>query len=144
VGRLDKFWSLAKREKKFLCEAGILLLLAHTCVITIEFRHIDKFLRTRGKDLRGGVDHELEISLVKQSISRAASVLPWKSRCLTRSIVEFIMLRRCGIPAILFAGVRFSGPLSLDAHAWVDSGIAGQDRNPENSGFAAVIRIGAP
>ena len=52
------------------------------------------------------------------------------------------MLRRRGIPAVLFAGVRFSGHSSLDAHAWVDTGLGVNDKSSENSGFATVIRIG--
>ena len=53
--RLAKFWSLTRREKKFLCEASILLLLSGTCVKAIAFRHVDRFLRTRWNDgVRGG------------------------------------------------------------------------------------------
>ena len=52
------------------------------------------------------------------------------------------MLRRRGIQAVLFAGVKFSGHSSLDAHAWVDTGLAVNHKNSANSGFATVIRIG--
>ena len=52
------------------------------------------------------------------------------------------MLRRRGVPAVLFAGVRFSGHSSLDAHAWVDTGLGINDERSQNSGFATVIRIG--
>ena len=143
MGRLAKFWSLTRRERKFLCEASILLLLSNACVKAIAFRHIDRFLRTRWNGgIQGGIDHEQEIRLVQRSISRAANVLPWKSLCLSRSIAEFIMLRRRGIPAVMFAGVRFSGISSLDAHAWVDTGLGVDDKSSENSGFATVIRIG--
>ena len=127
MGRLRKFWSLTRREKKFLCEASILLLLSNACVKAIAFRHIDRFLRIRwNDDIQSGIDYKQEITLVQHSISRATNVLPWKSRCLSRSITQFIMLRRRGIRAILFAGVRFSGHSSLDAHAWVDTGLASE------------------
>jgi hypothetical protein len=39
--------------------------------------------------------------------------------------------------------VRFSGQSSLDAHAWVETGLGVNDERSENSGFATVIRIGA-
>jgi len=87
------------------------------------------------------VDHKKEISLVQHSISRAANALPWESLCLSRSITEYVMLRRRGIPAVLFAGVRFSGHSSLDAHAWVETDLI-DNTSSENSGFATVIRIG--
>jgi hypothetical protein len=143
MGRLAKFWSLTRREKKFLSEAGILLALSNTCVKAVAFKHIHRFLRAHWNDgIRDGIDHEQEIRLVRRSISRAANVLPWKSLCLSRSIAEFIMLRRRGIPAIIFAGVRFSGDFSLDAHAWVDTDLVMSDKSDVNSDFTPVIRIG--
>ena len=143
MSRLRKFWSLTHREKEFLCEAAILLFVSSVCLKAIAFRHIDRFLRSCWNDeIQSGIDHEQEITLVQRSISRATNVLPWKTRCLSRSITQFIMLRRRGIRAILLAGVRFSGHSSLDAHAWVDTELATDNKSNENSGFAAVIRIG--
>ena len=98
MGRLAKFWFMTRREKAFLCEAGILLLLSNACVKAIAFRRIDKFLRTRWNNgIEGRIGQEQEIRLVRRSISRAANVLPWKSLCLSRSIAEYVMLRRRGI-----------------------------------------------
>jgi hypothetical protein len=140
---LTKFWSLTRCEKKFLCEAGILLSLSNACVKAITFKHIDKFLRTHWNDgVQDGMDREQEIRLIQRSILRAADVLPWKSLCLCRSIAEYIMLRRRGIPAVMFIGARFSSRSSLDAHAWIDTGLAVIDKNFENSAFTTVMMIG--
>jgi hypothetical protein len=139
MGRLLKFWSLPRREKQLLCEASILLLISNASVKAIPFRHIDRFLRIHWNDgMRGDIDHEQEIRLIKHSISRAANVLPLKSLCLSRSIAQFIMLRRRGIVAILILGVRFSDNSSLDAHAWVDT--QGDHKNFDR--FVIVTRIG--
>src|SRR5712672_3441006 len=120
MGRLLKFWSLTRREKLFFCEAGILLLLSNLCVKTMAFRHIEGFLRARWNDgTRGGCNCADDIELVTLSLSRAANPLPWKSLCLSRSIAAFIMLRRRGIPAVMFAGVKSIKDSSLLAHAWV-------------------------
>ena len=141
---LAKFWSLTRREKKFLCEASILLSVSNACVKAIAFRHIDKFLRAHWNDcLQGGTDREQEIRLIQRSILRAAKVLPWQSLCLCHSIAEYIMLRRRGIPAVIFMGVRFSDDCSLDGHAWVDTDATMKDKDSENSTFKPVITIGA-
>jgi hypothetical protein len=137
--RLAKFWSLNRFEKKCLCEAGILLSLSNACIHAIAFKHIDKFLRTRWNHVQAGNDREPEIRLVQRSILRAANVLPWKSLCLCRSIAEYIMLRRRGIPAVMFIGARFSDLSSLDAHAWVDASPA-VNKNSEN--FTTIMMIG--
>ena len=54
--RLVKFWSLTRREKRFLFEAGILLLLSNACIKVVAFKHIDRFLRARWNDAFEG-DH---------------------------------------------------------------------------------------
>ena len=143
MGRLLKFWFLTRREKKFFCEAGILLLLSNLCVRTIAFKHIDNFLRARWNDrTQGAFDWADDIRLAKLSLSRTASLLPWKNLCLSRSIAAFIMLRRRGIPAVLVAGVKLSEGSTLLAHAWVHTGHGVIDGNFENSAFTAVVRIG--
>ena len=142
--RLGKFWCLSGREKRFLCEASILLAFSNTCVKYIAFKHIERFLRAHWNEgVYGCIDREQEIRIVRRSISRAANILPWKSLCLPRSIAEFIMLRRRGIPAVMFAGVRLCGASSLHAHAWVDTGLEMNDERSENSNLTTVLRIGA-
>ncbi len=140
MGYLAKFSSLARREKIFFCEACILLLLSNICIKAIAFRHLDRFLRTRWNHGQTALSHEQEIRLIQRSISRAANVSPWPSLCLCRSMAEFIMLRRRGIQAELFAGAKFSGSFSLKAHAWVETGLVNENSS-ENSDFAIVIRI---
>jgi Transglutaminase-like superfamily len=146
MSRLGKFWSLTRREKKCVCEASILLLLSNAVIKLIAFKHIDRllrFLRSRWSGrIKGDTDREQEIRLVRCSISRAANVLPWKSLCLSRSFVEFAMLNRRGIPAIIFAGARFSSHSSLEAHAWVETDLSGSDMSSLNSDFTTVMRIG--
>jgi hypothetical protein len=141
MGRLVKFWSLPRREKQFFVEAGTLLLLSKLCVKTIAFRYIDSFLRGRwknGNDLNRADD----IKLITLSLSRAASLLPGKAPCLSRSIAAFIMLRRRGIPAVIVVGVKFAEYTSLIAHAWVHTGHDATNAKSENSAFATVVRIG--
>jgi Transglutaminase-like superfamily len=142
MSRLAKFWSLTGRERNFLFEASILLLLSNICIKAIAFRYIDSFLRTHWNERRPGLNCEQEIRLVQSSISRAANILPWRSLCLSRSIAEFVMLRRRGVQVVLLAGVKFSGDSSLDAHAWVETSLAVKDQGSANSGFTTVIRIG--
>src|SRR4029077_8255126 len=99
MSRLVKFWRLSRRDKEFVCEAAILLSLSNVCVRTISFKHIDRFLRAFWNDrTQRAIDRQQEIALVQRSISRAANTLSWTNLCLSRSITEFVMLRRRGIP----------------------------------------------
>ena len=147
MGRFHKFWRLPRREKLFLCEACILLLLANLSVKIFAFRRIERHLRAHCNNDRilgisASADDVKEIKLVDLSVARAAVVLPFKSLCLSRSIATFRMLRRRGFPAVLFAGVRVCADSSLTAHAWVEPGCGMMERNSENSAFTTLMRIG--
>jgi hypothetical protein len=148
--KFRKFWSLTRREKQFLFEACVLLLLSTLSVKTVAFRHIESYLRIHWNDHSRDVgrpdDIKNEIKLVNLSLARAANVLPWKSLCLSRSIAGLIMLRRRRIPAVLLAGVKSLEDSSLHAHAWVRTGNGVMDWNldgdSDDSAFTILVRIG--
>ena len=143
MNRLYKFWCLPRCEQQAFCEAGILLLLSNLFVRTIAFRYIEWFLRSCWHDRAApDYDHVDEIILVNISVARAANLFPWRSLCLSRSIATFIMLRRRGIPAVLYAGVKFVEDLSLNAHAWVRTDCAVIEGGSDNSAFTVVMKIG--
>lgn len=126
-----------------LCESGLLLLFAEPCVKTVPFASIDRWLQRRRGNRRGNqADANADINLVELSVSRAARLFPWDSKCLSRSIVIFTMLRRRGIPAVLLTGARFGDDRSLTAHAWVDTGVRTIGKDPDDDSFAELIRIG--
>ncbi len=141
--RLLKFWSWARRDKKFFCEAGFLWLLSYLCVMALPFRHIENFLRAHCKECsRSSFDYADDVKLVDLSLSRVTRLLPWKRLCLSRSIAAFIMLRRRGIPAVVVAGVKVSEDSLLVAHAWVDTGEAVIGDRSENAAFTKLVKIG--
>ena len=147
MGRFHKFWMLPRREKLFLCEACIVLLLANLSVKIFAFGRIERHLRAHCNNDRimrisASADDVKEIKLVDLSVARAAVVLPFKSLCLSRSIATFRMLRRRGFPAVLFAGVRVCADSSLIAHAWVEPGCGMMERNSEKSAFTTLVTIG--
>src|SRR5438445_11770082 len=150
MSQVRKFWYLTGREKLLFFEACILLLLSNLSVNTMTFKNIDSYLKAhRNNRTRDAMvssdDIKNDIKLVDLSLSRAANALPWNSMCLSRSITQLIMLRRRGIPAVLFAGVKSLEDSSLSAHAWVRTGDDLMDMSSdraENAEFAVLLRIG--
>jgi hypothetical protein len=150
MGQFRKFWYLTGREKLLFFEACILLLLSNLSVKTVAFKNIDSYLRAYWNDgSRDAIvrsdDIKNDIKLVDLSLSRAANALPWNSLCLSRSIAQLVMLRRRGIPAVLFAGVKSAGDASLLAHAWVCAGDGVMDGNSDrtkNAEYTVLVRIG--
>jgi len=147
--RFRRFWYLSRREKLFFFEAYILLLFSNIGVKTVAFRHISSYLHHWNEHSRKAIvrpyDIKNDIRLIDVAISRAANVLPWNSLCLSRSIAKLIMLRRRGIPAVLFAGVKSPKDSSLCAHAWVHAGDCVNGENSdriESTEFTVLVRIG--
>ena len=143
MDRLRRFWVLSRPEKRALCEAGLLLMLSTVCVKSVAFKRIHGFLRSRWEGHSGAAsDFAGDITLVSASLSRAANILPWESRCLSRSLAAFIMLRRRGIPAVLVFGVKSSANSSLQAHAWVEAFQQKIGEACETNAFTPLLRIG--
>jgi hypothetical protein len=138
-----KFWSLPRREKVLVLEAGIWLSLSSLSVKTVAFNRIDTILNGCWNNVaRANTGSAEEIRLIKLSLSRVASRLPWKSTCLNQSIAGFIMLRRRGIPAVMYLGVKFSENSSFLAHAWVQAMGEEIALEPEDSTYTPMIAIG--
>src|SRR5262245_21777851 len=117
MGRLHKLWNLSRREKGLLCEAGILFLAAKVSVHTLPFGYIERHLRAHWGGATADIgDRHDDIRLIRRSLARAESLLRWKAPCLSRSIAEFIMLRRRGIPAVMYLGVKVIEDSTLSAH----------------------------
>src|SRR5215813_12541630 len=107
MGRSHKLWRLSRREKGLLCEASILFLAAKVSVHTMPFRHIERYLRMHwGGGAVDNCDRHEDVRLIGLSLSRVGGLFRWKAPCLSRSIAEFIMLRRRGIPAVMYMGVK--------------------------------------
>ena len=139
--RLRKLRSLSRREKALLCEAGILFLAAKVSVHTMPFGIIERYLRAHwGGGAADICDRNEDVRLIRLSASHAGGLFRWKAPCLSRSIAEFIMLRRRGIPAVMYMGVKVIENSALSAHAWVEASAVGADR--DCGGYANVLVIG--
>jgi hypothetical protein len=141
---------LNRREKLFFLEACILLLLSNVSVKMVAFRHIERYLQARCNDQSPDTFARSrkitnDIELVERSVRRAAKLVPLNNLCLSRSIAKLVMLRRRGIPAVLFAGVKSRKDSSLFAHAWVNAGDRGTEvtsDRADNAEFTVLLRIG--
>jgi hypothetical protein len=75
-----------------------------------------------------------------RSVRRAAHFGPWPGNCLSQSLTLWTLLRRQGIQADLFVGVRFAGD-PLNAHAWVEhDGVALNERPGVRERYTAFER----
>jgi hypothetical protein len=69
-----------------------------------------------------------QAAAVTQAVSRAATLLPWRARCLQQSLATLCLLRKAGIDAHLRLGVQ---QFPFYAHAWVQVGDMTVNDSPE-------------
>ncbi len=113
-------------ERRLLLESFPLLGIARLAVLLLPFRWIAPSLGRHMEEIQNEVDFDrLERArLVGWAVRAAAIRTPWKSVCLPQAVTAQWMLRRRGIPATLYLGVKKTLPKgeALAAHAWVRCG----------------------
>jgi len=63
-----------------------------------------------------------QLNDIKWSLQKTDRLVPWKNRCLVKSIAGRWMLHHRGISSTLHFGVRHDENRKIKAHAWLKSG----------------------
>jgi hypothetical protein len=104
------------------CEAYIYMGIARFQVLTRPFKQIAKKLGTTGEPAIELATDPVLIRQVAWALRTAARFTPWKSNCLAQGLAAGRMLKRRGLPAVLFFGVAKDEAGKMIAHAWLRSG----------------------
>jgi hypothetical protein len=128
-GALSKYIALDRSHQKILNEACFQLARMRLALSLFSFKKLVYDLRFHSAELPPVAleEDQLKIAqLIGWAILAAAANLPWKSSCLVQAMVAQRMLKRRGIPGVLYlgAGLGSGEPARerLSAHAWVKSG----------------------
>lgn len=125
--KLRRFLAWPAAEQRLLLETVCWLGIARLGTVLLPFRRLAPGLGTQMLEtLRVELPPEqsLRCRQIRRSIQRAAQHVPWRAVCLQQAIAAKVMLRRRGIPATLYFGVRKSAePGGIAAHAWVRAGL---------------------
>lgn len=78
---------------------------------------------------------------LSRAVTRSLRVGPWQSRCLSRSLVLYRLVREQGDPANLVIGLP-DRSTSSDAHAWVEH--VGRDIGPRPGGYGQTELVRYP
>jgi Transglutaminase-like superfamily len=103
-------------------EAIIWLAIARVAIAVLPFRHVG-LLATR--PVRRKVFGEMRLSKVRRirwAIIVAARRVPWRALCFQQGLAAQLMLRRRGVPSVLYYGAAQWEGTGLSAHVWVRAG----------------------
>ena len=106
-----------------LLEAAISLAIASLAIAMLPFRCIERLaaIPIRSQEASNQQRREI-VPSVRWAILRTAARVPWRARCFEQGLAAQLMLRRRGIPSVLYYGATQDARNGLHAHVWVQDG----------------------
>jgi hypothetical protein len=123
IDLLRKFWRLPWQDRLLIVEAFLWLAVAGSAVALLPFRQLGHLgaCPIRGLERR----KQLRLTKVKRirwAVIATARRVPWRALCFQQGLAAQLMLRRRGIPSVLYYGVAQDERTGLSAHVWVRDG----------------------
>jgi hypothetical protein len=119
-----RYRALPPAKRQLLREALLRLLLARAALALVPFRRLAAWLGEPGAESGPDVSEEQRpvVEDVAWAVQAMARRVPWDSRCLAQAFAAYRMLRRRGIAATVYFGVRKDPAVPFKAHAWLRCG----------------------
>ncbi|GGF06706.1 hypothetical protein GCM10011611_10240 [Aliidongia dinghuensis] len=125
---LRKWRRLAWPDRALLCEAVLLLAIARVAIAALPFRWLVRLLG-RGDSAAAPLADmpEALITRVRWAVVAGARRVPWRAVCFQQGVAAHWMLRRRGVPSVLYYGTaptltQAGAAKGLAAHVWVRAG----------------------
>jgi hypothetical protein len=124
---IKKLVHLHRNEKRYFCEAYIILGLMRAGILFLPFKWLTRTLELKQNITETShlIPAEMRTSiLIGNAIQRAAKYTPWESACLAQALTAQKMLQRRSIPGVFYLGVRKNVTIQekMKAHAWSQYG----------------------
>ena len=120
---LRRFRRLSWQDRLLLLEAILFLAFARLAISVLPFRHVGSLAARpiRQREL----PHQARLNKVQRirwAIIGTAARVPWRALCYQKGLAAQLMLRRRGIPSMLYYGAAQDDRSGLHAHVWVRDG----------------------
>jgi hypothetical protein len=120
---LLRFWRLSWQDRLLVSEAILWLVIADLAIAVLPFRHVGLLAARpiRQPELRyqSRLDN---VRRIRWAVISTAARVPWHALCFQQGLAAQLMLRRRGIPSILYYGAAQDDLSGLHAHVWVRDG----------------------
>jgi hypothetical protein len=125
IDLLQRFWWLSWQDRLLLLEAVLWLAIAGFSITVLPFRHVG-LLAARPIGLHRPKlprqDRLNKVQRIRWAIINTAARVPWRALCFQQGLAAQLMLRRRGIPSVLYYGAAQDDRNGLYAHVWVRDG----------------------
>ena len=118
-----KLLQLPMRDRILLAEAVTDMGIAALAVAVLPFRTLAAAAsRTPHAPFSGGQEIPTLVGGVRWAVEAAARRVPWRAKCFEQGLTAQHMLRRRGVPSVLYYGAAPKGSADMAAHVWVRAG----------------------
>jgi hypothetical protein len=123
IDDLRKLWRLSWRDRLLLSEAAIWLGIAGLAIAVLPFHSVGLLAARpiRRPEVPSQARHN-KVRHIRWAIMSVAARVPWRAVCFQQGLAAQLMLRRRGIPAVLYYGAKQDDSSGLNAHVWVRDG----------------------
>jgi hypothetical protein len=120
---IRKFHLLKWGDRLLLAESLFVLALASLLVAFLPFRRIARIAAWKTGITNLSTEERRSLAKrIRWAISAVAHRVPWKAVCFQQGLAAQFMLRRRGIPSVLYYGAAPDGEKGLSAHVWIRDG----------------------
>jgi Transglutaminase-like superfamily len=110
---------LSWRDRLLLLEATFWLAVAALVIAVLPFRHLGRLAAfPLCRQAPPQQSRLTEGQRVRWSVIACARLVPWRAMCFQQGLAAQLMLRRRGIPSVLYYGAALEDQ-RLSAHVWV-------------------------
>lgn len=118
-----RFWRLSGPDRLLVIEATLALTAASLAILILPFRVV---ARLAAYPLRqpemGGLARADAVRRTRWAIVACTRRLPWRVVCFQQGLAAQWILRRRGVPSVLYYGAAPDTEAGLAAHVWVRDG----------------------
>jgi hypothetical protein len=117
------FWKLSQSDRLLLVESMFWLALAWIAIAALPFRYVGRLAsRATHQQVPGPQVRVAIVKRVRWAIYACARRVPWRAKCFEQGLAAQFMLRRRGVPSIVYYGAAPDNLRGLSAHVWVRDG----------------------
>jgi hypothetical protein len=118
-----KFFLLPRHDRRILLEATLWLGAASLAIAFLPFRQVGRLAAPPIARPDPPPEARVrEAERVRRAIIIAARRVPWRAVCFQQGLAAQWMLRRRGVPSVLYYGAALGNGNDLSAHVWVRDG----------------------
>lgn len=123
IERVLKFWRLSWQDRLLLLEAIFCLAIAGVAIAVLSFPYVGVLAAL--PLCRSKPSHQarlIKVSRVRWALLVCSRRVPWRAKCFEQGLAAQFLLRRRGIPSVLYYGAAPDNQRGLSAHVWVCDG----------------------